>query len=199
MRLPRTLWVLAMTGNSRFIVLCLFFGIYGITLNGTGINVRMNIIAVTQLMSLLLPSRGVSKYMTGGCLSPRIISSIAHIIHPSQNKKPSISMERTSIFDMFSCFPPNKAYAMCPPSSCPTGIRFNAVTKKPIHPANAMGCKSTSYDSGRSPRINRRKQREKQGVSERQAAFQPFCHYYPGQRKAYDDCHKRDYKACYGA
>ena len=58
------------------------------------------------------------------------------------------------------------AYAICPPSSCPTGIRFNAVTKKPIQPANAMGCKRTSYESGISPRI-RRESREKSRESPR--------------------------------
>jgi hypothetical protein len=39
---------------------------------------------------------------------------------------------------------PKRAYAMCPPSNCPTGRRLRAVTKRPTHPAYAIGCRTIS-------------------------------------------------------
>ena len=149
-------------------------GVYIATLNGIGMNVIIKIIAVIQPIALLFLSNGVSQYKTGGCRSPSINSSTPHIIQPSHRKKPSTISTGTRIFDMCICFSPMMAYAICPPSSCPMGIRFNAVTKKPIQPANAMGCKRTSYESGISPRI-RRESREKSRESPRaRLPFIPF-------------------------
>ena len=42
---------------------------------------------------------------------------------------------------------------MCPPSNCPTGRRFKAVTNNPTQPAKAMGCRIISWPSGRCPNI----------------------------------------------
>ncbi len=48
------------------------------------------------------------------------------------------------------CFFPNIAYAICPPSSCPIGNKFNAVTNNPIHAANPTGLSMISWLGPRS-------------------------------------------------
>ena len=53
---------------------------------------------------------------------------------------PVIRMSGTAA-EMYAVFSPDRALAMCPPSSCPTGRRFKLVMSMPTHPANAIGCK----------------------------------------------------------
>ena len=43
--------------------------------------------------------------------------------------------------EMYVVLSPDRALAICPPSSCPTGSRFKLVMSMPTHPANAIGCK----------------------------------------------------------
>ena len=41
--------------------------------------------------------------------------------------------------DKIFAFGPSNERAMWPPSNCPAGIRFKAVTKNPVHPARTTG------------------------------------------------------------
>lgn len=93
--------------------------------------------AVRGLSSLVIWSSG------SACTRPRKKINAAHSHHPLQNNPmPSrkIKMKGRSRRTRR----PSKTYITCPPSNCPAGIKFKAVTSKPAQPAQAMGCKIIS-------------------------------------------------------
>lgn len=63
--------------------------------------------------------------------------NIAKNHHPV---KSSINIEN---HPAYLCFSPRTALAMCPPSSCPAGMRFIDVISSPTHPANAIGLRDS--------------------------------------------------------
>ncbi len=75
---------------------------------------------------------------------PKNMRRKAHIYHPSHPRIPNTIRTGIVIFDIRLCHPPDRAYIIWPPSSWPTGSKFSDVTKRPIHPAKAIGWKNRS-------------------------------------------------------
>ena len=79
--------------------------------------------------------------LSGGMLRPAIKKMmIAHMNKPGQTKSARrMSVHMANLLIVCPTRLPNMARAMWPPSSCPIGSRFRAVTNSPSHPAKASG------------------------------------------------------------
>src|SRR5438552_2648777 len=59
----------------------------------------------------------------------------------------------------------------CPPSSCPSGRRFRAVSRKPNQPATAIGCSASDLPTGRSPHTSFSQRAIPSGLPRSKASF----------------------------
>ena len=115
---------------------------------GIGVKDKINISIATKAIHFLFASNVTISFNGGGCLLPKIKTiRKAKKIHAGYNIPNPII--KTSVPQLaYFCFSPRTAREICPPSNCPAGNKFMAVTNKPTHPAKAVGWSMTVEPGG---------------------------------------------------
>ena len=112
--------------------------------SGTGLKTSRKMIRMTTPMRRRRLSSGVISSNVSARDRPSIRSRNTHNHQPLHTNPSNPSTSHDHGQEAAQCFGPISVERICPPSSCPAGIRLRQVTSSPAQPAHTIGLIMTS-------------------------------------------------------